>query len=548
MMDPADVPAEHARRVAREIALFEERQEIHSYGAAFAFHDRHAVRPLLGRVFGREDLYEILAERLAAAATRTGTDLVISLGCGEGLQEQQILSAADRLRLAPFRIIGLDLAPGVVERANLLAMKAGLGGRFEALVHDLNAGLPDHAPLAGVLAFQTLHHLVALEALMEAIDARLHPEGSFVVADMIGRNGHMRWPEVRPLIQRLWAMLPAGKCWDHGLSRPARFFQDWDCSVDGFEGVRAQEILGLVSTRFRVARLAAWGGITESFLNIRMGPNLDPDDPADRLFLERLAALEARLLAERKTTPTIVLADYRSLRGSFQSDEVARSAERLALRQPDEAFAELSGEPFLSPYPAQPSPVLPVLETGRRHVPSEGAPLLDSLRVGWEPLDAGVVWALLDEQSLAFRTEAPVHEIVIEVWTKTPRARAPEFRATARGCPPVSTGALASPTLARLVLRAEQPQAEWFVHITANTYHRWDEDGGDDFRPLAYALSAVEVAPAVATRVTSRRDARSRPGPERSRPQAGAPRRAAVSAKAASSPACIAAGEKRAAT
>lgn len=77
-----------------------------------------------------------------------------------------------------------------------------------------------------------LHHIVELEGLFARVAEQLHPEGAFAVYDMIGRNGHMRWPELRPLTRRLWAMLPTEKRFDHGFGRLAPFLQDWDCAIE----------------------------------------------------------------------------------------------------------------------------------------------------------------------------------------------------------------------------------------------------------------------------------------------------------------------------
>ena len=46
-----------------------------------------------------------------------------------------------------------------------------------------------------VMANQALHHFVELEMLFDKVFQVLAVDGFFLTDDMIGRNGHMRWPE-----------------------------------------------------------------------------------------------------------------------------------------------------------------------------------------------------------------------------------------------------------------------------------------------------------------------------------------------------------------
>lgn len=503
-----------ARRTQREIAIFEGREALHEHGQAFHFYNAIGAWPAVGGAFGRRDLYEIVAEIMAGGVARSGLSTLYSLGCGNGLQEQAVLRAADRMGLPAFRIQGLELAPAVAERANALAAESGLADRLHVLVHDLNRGFPGSEPAAGVIAFQMLHHIVELERLFEVVAERLHPEGAFAVCDMIGRNGHMRWPEVRPLTRRLWAMLPPAKRFDHSFRRAAPFFQDWDCAIEGFEGVRAQDILPLLAQHFEVSRFAAWGGLADNFINDRMAPNLDPADPPDRTFLERLAALETRLLAERKTTPSVMIAEYRSCLGGYRAPPAAAAAQTRALRRQGEHFPSLEAEAFDSPYPPNPPEFLPVLAGGERHGLRPAAPIAAALREGWEPVEEGLVWAVLDEQFLRFRSEPPVRRVTLHIWANLPAARQPEILAEAEGCEPARSGVMHEATGCELVLEASAARAEWEVRIAASTYRLPDVDGGDDKRPLAFMLSAVTLGGEAAAEA---------PAPEATAPEAAGP-------------------------
>ena len=49
---------------------------------------------------------------------------------------------------------------------------------------------------------------VELEQLYDEIQRSLAPDGVLLVNDMIGRNGHRRWPEAGLALRRIWKELP----------------------------------------------------------------------------------------------------------------------------------------------------------------------------------------------------------------------------------------------------------------------------------------------------------------------------------------------------
>ena len=48
-----------------------------------------------------------------------------------------------------------------------------------------------------------------LEELFTFVRRAIGPDGVFVISDMIGRNGHQRWPEAKRLAERLFSKLPS---------------------------------------------------------------------------------------------------------------------------------------------------------------------------------------------------------------------------------------------------------------------------------------------------------------------------------------------------
>ena len=85
-----------------------------------------------------------------------------------------------------------------------------------------------------------------MEHLFDAVHEGLEQDGIFLTTDMIGRNGHMRWPEALEIIQAIWKFIPDHYKTNHQLKRVEKEYDNWDCSKTGFEGIRAQDILRLL--------------------------------------------------------------------------------------------------------------------------------------------------------------------------------------------------------------------------------------------------------------------------------------------------------------
>jgi SAM-dependent methyltransferase len=487
-------PTTYSRSVEREIAVFEGQQSLHDHGPSFHQYTRVAVKPAVELAFGRHDVHEIYAESISSAVARSGIDSVISLGCGDGAQERKVLRAAARLGLTPFRILGLELAPAVAERANAATEREGLADQMRVIVHDLNTGLPGDGDIAAVMAHHVLHHIIALESLFGFVSQRLHPEGVFVTFDMIGRNGHMRWPEVRPVMRKLWSLIPEAQRYDHVFGKLNRYYQDWDCSIEGFEGTRAQDILPLLAEHFSIGRFAAWGGLADAFVSPRFAPNFDANRPEDCAFLDYISKLEVALLDARATTPASMAAEFRSKRGYFSPAPGDETRLRRALRFNGEVFPSIHLPPFVSPWPAQPEPTLPVLTTGvHAVVASNYDVVLACLQDGWSELEDHGVFALLDEQRLSFRTSVPASKIVLHGWNPLPSERGQIIVVEADGCTHVVAGPFGHGAEIAIALSAPTPQSVWELRIHSSAYRLPESEGGEDRRPLSWLLKSVEV-------------------------------------------------------
>lgn len=478
----------HARRIASEIRVFAEQGRLHGSNTAADWRNNHILAPRMAAVFGVSRVHDIYASVIHEALVRTGPAPVYSIGCGSGHEEIEVLRAADRLGLPPFTIIGLELSPISVERARENAAEAGLAERFLPRVHDLNQGMPDLPPAAAIMAHHVLHHIVALEQLYAQLAAALHPQGCFVTFDMMGRNGHMRWPEVLPALRALWHRLPEQYRQDHVWHQPMPHFQDWDCAIEGFEGVRAQEVLPLLAEQFVPSRLLAWGGVLETFTSDRAGPGFHPESsPQDKAFLQAVSDWQDGLLARRATTPTEFCGEFRPRASGFTPSAAAQEALRLALRRPGEVFPVVPVPDFPMPWPApaapQPAP-LPLGEITPAMLVQAGC-----LADGWLPEEDGALWAIVEEQGLDLRFAAPVAKLRFELWHNLPPERAQSVSLLLDGREVARSGPMPSGELSFLdATHPDGASAVWQVRLRCATWRRPDQDGGDDRRPVSFSL------------------------------------------------------------
>lgn len=297
-------------RAAIEQANYADVQEVHDLPAIFHYWSNTYLQPkCLALGFSHpDDLY--LQQMLAALATNPHARF-LSIGAGNCDLEVRLARQLRDRGHADFVLTCLDLNDAMLRRGQDAAARADVSANLAFIQADFNTWRPATA-FDVVIANQSLHHVTELEHLFAAVQDAIGDTGCFVTSDMIGRNGHQRWPEARTIIDTLWVELPAAKRHNHLQRQYEPTFQDWDASVSGFEGIRAQDILPLLVERFHFALFLPFGNLIDPFTDRAFGPNFDPDDAADRAFIDRVHALdEAELLAGR-ITPTHMLAVMRN--------------------------------------------------------------------------------------------------------------------------------------------------------------------------------------------------------------------------------------------
>lgn len=265
------------------------------------------LREKIADVFGTQTVTEFYATQFAQAFATTRQPVFVSLGSGEATQEIEIAQALIASGHGLFRFLCLEINPTLVDTANYLAQSKGVEDFVSSQVFDINRDDLDR-DVHGFMAHHSLHHFVDLERTFDLIDKRLVDDGRFLTQDMIGRNGHMRWPEALAFVEAIWNILPDHKRYNHQHKKSVPTFINYDCSQFGFEGIRSQDILPLMVERFSFEKFLGAGGFIDVFVDRDYGPNFDPKDKGDLLFIDSLEAINDVLVDIGVVKPTMLFA------------------------------------------------------------------------------------------------------------------------------------------------------------------------------------------------------------------------------------------------
>lgn len=305
---------DHAARIAQETARFADEVEVHDLPPIFHYWSDRYLRPKL-EYFGAAGIDEYFANALEKVLDPARANRFASLGAGNCDTEVRLTQLLQKRGKSNFTFDCVELTGAMVERGRQLAAHAGVADRVLPVAGDLNTWRANQ-PYDAILANHSLHHVLNLEGLCDAIAATLTPEGRLITSDMIGRNGHQRWPEARAIVEEFWAELPETYRYHLQLQRSEDQFLDWDCSVEGFEGIRSQDILPILVDRFEFEEFLGFGNVIDPFVDRGFGPHFDADNPWDRAFIDRVHARDEAELTAGTISPTHMIATLRLGAGS----------------------------------------------------------------------------------------------------------------------------------------------------------------------------------------------------------------------------------------
>jgi len=283
------VTAEHWGEDAREKA--ESEDWLGLYWQSHELTQRHINRAIAGGA--DENWVDFTKHRFFSRPARAA----LSLGCGYGVFERHALSVdmADRFD-------AMDLSPEAIDVARREADAVSLGDRVSYQARDLNSVQLSPGGYDAVFAVQTLHHIEALEHLLDQIRSSLTDRGLFVVNEYVGPT-RFQFPDERlPLMNDLLLTLPEShrRSLRTGQTKTEvlRPNEKEVYEVDPSESVRSDEIMGLIEERFEIVYRADFGGTLLQFVLSDIAGNFDPADPKDVAMIDLVCLYEKTLIDE----------------------------------------------------------------------------------------------------------------------------------------------------------------------------------------------------------------------------------------------------------
>jgi phosphoheptose isomerase len=304
------LPSEYETRLTREVNFYQDCENVHDLPQIFHYWSEQYLRPKLHAV-GIDSIESFFLEAIAERCVKNTSHnvTIASIGAGNCDLECSLASELKKRSVENFRIECVDINSQMLERGRNSAEGVGVARNMAFVEADVNRWNPVTS-YDGYLASHSLHHVLELENLFAAVRRTLLPDGMFLVHDMIGRNGHMRWPEALKYVEEIWTDMPERYKYNHQLKRIELEYENWDCSKEGFEGVRSQDILPLLLEQFSTEVFVAFGNIIDVFIDRSFGPNLSVERDEDRAFVDFVAKLDDQLIDEGTIKPTHMLARF----------------------------------------------------------------------------------------------------------------------------------------------------------------------------------------------------------------------------------------------
>lgn len=298
---------DYEARIASELEIFAEQEVVHDLPAIFHYWSHRYLLPMQ-QAMGFEGPDDFFARYLVESVQRAGGaqhgPRLLSIGAGNSESEVRIALRMRELGLQDFTLECLELNPAMRERGRQLALEAGLEGCVVPVEGDFNRWRAERGSYFAIMANQSLHHVLELEHLFEAVRDALAPGALFITADVMGRNGHQRWPEAKAVLDEFWRELPLHYRYNVQLKRQEDEFLDWDCSIGNFEGIRAQDVLPLLRRYFQFELFLPWGNVILPFIDRGFGPHFNANADWDRDFIDRVHARDEAEMQSGRLKPT----------------------------------------------------------------------------------------------------------------------------------------------------------------------------------------------------------------------------------------------------
>lgn len=306
-VNPTTDAMDYQARVAREREVYDANINVHDLPEIFHVWSHRTVKPKL-TALGFDSIDSIWLESVGRASKEGHHCAMASLGAGNCESEVELAKALVAHGMHNFTIQCIDISPVALARGKELAEREGVGAHITVFPTDLNGWKPEPGGYHVVMAFQSLHHFMNLETIFDDVHRALSDDGVFFTNDMIGKNGHQRWPEALTITESLWNLLePRHKINRHS-NQIEEAFVNRDYSEADFEGIRCQDILPLLRQRFHFDVFIPFLNVSQPFIDRVFGHNFRVENSFDREFVEFLSTLDDHAIETGRITPTQMLA------------------------------------------------------------------------------------------------------------------------------------------------------------------------------------------------------------------------------------------------
>lgn len=295
---------DYNERVQHEIRTYQEVAQVSLLPHSHHYVAGHYLSNLLQEKLGVPCFEELILKHIhILKKSKDERDIeVLSLGSGNGDFE---LGLASQKNLK-CKFTCYEINPHMLDRALSDAKTKQLEKQFTFIEADINK-LRLGKKYDLVIANHSLHHFLELEHIFDEIAGCMDEASFFLISDMIGRNGHMFWDTTLDLCNRFWALLPQEFKHNHLLKEYFPLRVQFDCSTDGFEGIRAQDILPLLDVRFDFKDFATFFAIANKFIDRDFGPNFDPENAMHKALLDMVWHFDDYCLKNKILKPTQII-------------------------------------------------------------------------------------------------------------------------------------------------------------------------------------------------------------------------------------------------
>ncbi len=233
----------------------------------------------------------------------------LSLGCGSGAV------VIDALQLGIVeQMEGVDISDAAVAVARAAANRAGLADRARWRAANVN-GLALDGPYDLIVFEQSLHHVDALDAVLDRCHAALASDGLLVINEYVGPDRFQWSDEAERLMNAMLALLPDShrRDPDSGALKTQMRRADPQAviALDPSEAIHSGAIVQACAARFETVERRDFGGTLLQFMLADIAANFDPDEPRDVALLRLMSLLETELIRCGAIDSDFIYAVYR---------------------------------------------------------------------------------------------------------------------------------------------------------------------------------------------------------------------------------------------